>query len=173
MQRFYWLVEGVLAGCSRPGKPESEHGPERPDIVPAMTPEMAEALDRDLALLRSKGIGAILSLTESPVDDAALIRQEFITLHLPVADLTAPSPAQLHEALRFIDRQQMEGVPVAVHCLMGQGRTGTVLAAYLIRGGMTASEAIARLRFLAPGAISTPTQERALEDFAKRREWIV
>ena len=54
---------------------------------------------------------------------------------------------------------------------MGQGRTGTVLAAYLIRAGSSAQEAIVRLRDICPGALSSPTQERALEAFAQRRDW--
>jgi hypothetical protein len=67
-------------------------------------------------------------------------------LHLPVDDLTPPDPAQLDAALDFIDERRARGERVAVHCLVGQGRTGTVLAAYLIRGGLPAEVALREIR---------------------------
>ena len=56
---------------------------------------------------------------------------------------------------------------------MGQGRTGTVLAAYLIRGGLSADDALAEVRAICPGAISSAEQEAALHAFAARRDWII
>jgi atypical dual specificity phosphatase len=160
MDGFYWLIENELAGCPRPGSRKGRAAD-------------GDALNTDLAWLREQGIGAILSMTETPLDDAALARHGFHTLHLPVDDLHAPTPAQLHYALCFIDEQRARGNRVAVHCLMGQGRTGTVLAAYLIRGGSSADDALRHLRAICPGAISSKTQEEALRVFAERREWIV
>jgi atypical dual specificity phosphatase len=160
MDGFYWLIENELAGCPRPG---SRKGRVEDDAT----------LDADLAWLRERSIGAILSMTETPLNEAALARHEFLSLHLPVADLHAPTPAQLHYALRFIDEQRTLGNRVAVHCLMGQGRTGTILAAYLIRAGSTADDALRQLRAICPGAISAREQEQALQAFADQREWIV
>ncbi|HEY8291525.1 MAG TPA: dual specificity protein phosphatase family protein, partial [Thermomicrobiales bacterium] len=120
-----------------------------------------------------RGIDALLSLTETPLDRDRLVRHGLDVLHLPVDDLHAPTPAQLHYALAFIDRQQALGHAVAVHCLMGQGRTGTVLAAHRIRAGSAPDTAIAELRALSPGAIGSPEQEAALASFARRRDWIL
>ncbi|MHB8646330.1 MAG: phosphatase domain-containing putative toxin [Thermomicrobiales bacterium] len=131
------------------------------------------ALDDDLTWLRVRGIGALLSLTETPLDDDVLARHGLETLHLPVDDLHAPTPAQLHYALAFIDRQHSLDRAVAVHCLVGQGRTGTVLAAHRIRGGSTPDAALAELRALSPGAIGSPEQEAALRAFARDRAWIL
>jgi atypical dual specificity phosphatase len=168
---FYWVIEGALAGYARPGGP---HGPYAGANGHAGAPAEGEAaLDADLAWLRAEGIGAVLSLTETSPPPEALARHGLAHLHLPVDDLRAPSPGQLEEALRFLDRQRGQGRAVAVHCRMGQGRTGTVLAAYLIRGGLGAGAAIAELRRVCPGAIGSRDQEAALAAFAGRRDWLL
>jgi atypical dual specificity phosphatase len=173
VERFYWLIEHSIAGCSRPG------GPDRPPARNAgwhdedTAGESAAALEDDLTWLRQQGIGAVLTLTELPLKQAVLDRHGLEALHLPVPDLTAPFPEQFDRALAFIDRQRMMGRAVAVHCLVGQGRTATVLAAYLMRSGASAESAIAELRNLCPGAIGSPEQERALFAFGRRRDWIL
>ncbi len=173
MERFYWLVENSIAGCSRPGGPDRDQARhQRRNGAPEQT-DTSEALDRDLAWLRHQDIGAVLSLTETPLAQEALGRYGLEALHLPVPDMTAPLPEQFVRALDFIDYQRALGRAVVVHCLVGQGRTATVLAAYLIRSGMSADEAIAQLRALCPGAIPSPEQEQALRAFASRRDWMV
>lgn len=173
MRSFYWLMEGALAGCGRPGMSGAGRATpgERGDRGDAEA--ATQALDDDLAWLRGRGIGAVLSLTETPLTAGALTRHGLEGLHLPVDDLTAPTPEQLDRALGFIDRQRARGRAVAVHCLVGQGRTGTVLAAYLIRGGLSPEQALCELRTICPGAVGSPEQERALRAFATRRDWIV
>ncbi|MER3438350.1 MAG: hypothetical protein C4346_12630 [Chloroflexota bacterium] len=91
MDSFYWLIRGVLAGCGLPGRVGRMHGP-------------ADAVERDLAWLRAQGIAALLSLTEQPL--AAVLLQEcgMAFLHLPVLDMTPPSPEQLLQAIAFIGR---------------------------------------------------------------------
>ncbi len=161
--RFYWIIDSGLAGCSRPG------GRERRE--PRLS--RAETLDADLAELRERGIGAVLTLTEDALPAEALARHELETLHVPVRDMTAPEPEELARALGFIDVQRALGRAVAVHCLMGQGRTGTVLAAYLVRNGAAPDEAIARVRTACPGAVEVEEQVRAVQAFALRRDWVV
>lgn len=155
MERFYWLIPGVIAGSSRPG---ARGG--------------CGQLDADLRWIRAQGIGAILSLTEEPLEPAVLASHGFETRHLPVVDFTPPNPDQLAEALAFIDRQRAADRPVLVHCLAGQGRTGTVLAAYLIRSGHSPERAIALLREVCPLAVENELQLAALASFAASRDWL-
>lgn len=162
MLRFYWLEEGVLAGCSLPGGNNGRWAARN-----------GIALGHDLEELRRQGIGAVLSLTEDALNLETLAEYGLDSLHVPVPDMTAPLPGQIQAALTFLDRQRVEGNAVAVHCLMGQGRTGTILAARLIRDGMPADEAIVHLRRICPGAIESPAQQEALHRFAERRDWIL
>lgn len=170
MLRFYWLVEGTLAGCSLPGGSSMSgangHGPKQPA-------EVLAAVEADLMWLRRQGIGAVLSLTEEPLPAVALQHHHLEGLHLPIPDMAAPSPDQFRVALGFIDRWRVNDRAVAVHCLMGQGRTGSILAAYLIRSGTDVPEAVEHLRDICPGALSSPAQERALSAFSARRDWIL
>jgi atypical dual specificity phosphatase len=155
MHRFYWVIDNVLAGCSRPGAGRDGD------------------IDRDLAALRGYGIGALLTLTETPLPSGALERHGIAGLHLPVDDFHAPTKAQMLDALAFLDEARAAGTAVAVHCLAGQGRTGTVLAAYLIRGGLSSEQAIAAVRATCPGAIEASPQTTALAGWAAERPWLI
>ncbi len=123
----------------------------------------------DLAWLRRNGIDLLLSLTEDPpfrryVNDAGLM-----TVHIPVPDLSAPSARQLDLAVDTLTRAKATGLGVAVHCAAGKGRTGTILAAFWVAQGLTASAALRRVRESRPGSVETSDQERAVADFEKRK----
>jgi atypical dual specificity phosphatase len=156
---FYWLYYGALAGSGRPGGRSSS--------------ELASSFDDDLRWLAENNLRAILTLTEEPLPSETIRRFGLSTLHLPVRDLTAPTPEQFTRALEFIDQNQARGSGALVHCLMGQGRTGTILAAYLTRTGVSPENAIQRIRDICPGSIGTPEQERAVHAFAHRRDWVI
>jgi atypical dual specificity phosphatase len=155
MQRFYWIIDNVLGGCSRPGSGRDAD------------------IDRDLTTLCGYGIGALLTLTETALPWGALERHGISGLHLPVDDFHAPTTTQMLDALAFLDDARAAGTPVAVHCLAGQGRTGTVLAAYLIRGGLSSEQAISEVRAICPGAIEATPQTAALAGWAAERPWFI
>lgn len=167
VQNFYWLFQGSLAGSARPGGDFGRHG----SATGGMT--LAQSLDSDLRWLRGQGISAILSLTETPLPAQALLQYDLQALHLPIDDQTAPLPSDFLAALDFIDQQHIQRRAVLVHCRIGEGRTGSILAAYLIRQGLEPQRALAQLRAIRPGAVSASTQQEALARFARDRDWIL
>ncbi|CAI8006697.1 Dual specificity protein phosphatase 23, partial [Geodia barretti] len=70
---------------------------------------------------------------------------------------------------RFLDEQLVQNSrPVVVSCYVGIGRTGTVLACYLVKRGADPADAINEVRRLRPGSVQTPEQEAAVHEYAQR-----
>ncbi|MSS71097.1 MAG: hypothetical protein EXS64_06385 [Candidatus Latescibacteria bacterium] len=157
MQSFSWLIDGVIAGSGMPGRL----------FIPAAgyTSHPREKLENDLRFLWERGVRAILSLTEQPLDGETLQTLGFDALHLPIFDMSAPRMDEVERALAFIERAERQNRPVLVHCTMGRGRTGTILACYLVRKGVGAEEAIRQVRARRPGSIETLDQELSVHDY--------
>ena len=142
-RNFSWLIEEKLAGC---GRPESEV---------------------ELIGLKNAGIKVIISLTGTPLNSEPVNRLGFDYLHSHISGTSASSALQLSEIVEYIKARNAESKPVVVHCGEGKGRTGTVLAAYLVSKGLKADDAIRRVRELRPGSIETLEQENAVRLFEK------
>ncbi|NWR80853.1 DUS23 phosphatase, partial [Centropus unirufus] len=93
-----------------------------------------------------------------------------LRLHrLRVPDFTAPTPGQIRTFLRLVEVANARGEAVAVHCMLGHGRTGTMLACYLAKAQkMSGADAIREVRRLRPGSIETREQEQAVIQFCQR-----
>jgi atypical dual specificity phosphatase len=125
-------------------------------------------LAQTLESLQSHGFGAIVSLTEDALDYAMIREFGFDYLHLPVEDFTAPTPAQVDRAMEFMQQQTMQQRAVLVHCQAGIGRTGTLLACFLVTQGIDPAQAILDVRRRRPGSLEVYTQEYAVHQFARR-----
>jgi atypical dual specificity phosphatase len=80
--------------------------------------------------------------------------------------MCAPGLGQAVELCRQIDAFITQGNAVAVHCRAGLGRTGTILACYLIWEGMEALDALEAARRIQPNWVQSTQQAEFLEDFA-------
>jgi atypical dual specificity phosphatase len=122
-----------------------------------------------LAKLAAQGIGVVVNLHERAHAPEQLAAHGLTELHLPVPDVAPPSMIQLAAGVEGIRAALAAGQGVAVHCAAGLGRTGTLLACYLVSTGMDAASAIAWVRDMRPGSVETRAQEAAVEAFARHR----
>ena len=127
---------------------------ERPQLAAMARPESVE----ELTWLRQQGIEVLLSLTEDPPRRAWVDEAGLLLFHVPMQDMEAPSQAELDRCISAISKANDHQMGVAVHCGAGLGRTGVVLACHFVDKGLTASNAIARVRRLRPGSIETEEQ---------------
>jgi len=138
-RNFSWLEPGKVAGCARP-EAESE-----------------------LRALREVGVSAIVSLTGTPLEPEAVNKIGLGYLHSHISG--TPTMQQLQQIVYYIEKNNRQGKAVLVHCGEGKGRTGTVLAAYLVYRGISADEAIRQVREKRPGSIESTDQENAVREF--------
>ena len=145
LRNFRFLIENKLAGMGHPGDRSN--------------------LPETLHALRCRGIGAVVSLDEEGLPDDVVAQSGFEYRHFPIDDFCAPTVEQAKAFARFVDEQLARGHAVVAHCWAGIGRTGTMLACYLIHGGQPADEAQRKVRRL--GGIESREQERFLCEFER------
>jgi atypical dual specificity phosphatase len=109
---------------------------------------------RHMRRLKKEGVTAVLTLTERPLPRELYDGEGIKMLHIPLRNHEPPPPEILLKAVRYLDELLESGEKVLVHCIAGLGRTGTVLAGYLIyKSGMGYLEAVETVRRLRPGSI--------------------
>ena len=79
-----------------------------------------------------------------------------------------PEFDDLVSSVDFIHERIGNNEPVMVHCLAGLGRTGTILACYLIKyDKMSSDDAITKIRKQRSGSIQSYSQEEIIFRFEK------
>lgn len=139
IRNFSWLIEGEIAGMARPASSVN-----------------------DFEFLKDNGFEAIVSLTECPLNDTLIDEFGFKVKHIPIRDFEAPTLEQIEDFVAFAREVKAEGKKLVVHCEAGIGRTGTVLACYLVSKGYDAETAIEEVRTKRPGSIETIEQEEVV-----------
>ncbi len=144
---FSWVLEGKLAGCAGP------------------------VLDRDLRFLIQHSVRALVRLADER--EGVFKREDIEKVGLEdcqeaVQDFAAPELDQIERVIAFIHGCLGQGKPVAVSCGAGQGRTGTVLSCYFVSSGVSAQNAIAKVREKGRHPYETEAQRQVIYAYESR-----
>lgn len=143
-RNFSWLIEDEVAGMARPA-----------------------SYVKDFEFLKENNIDAIVSLTKYPLQKSLIEEFGFEYIHLPINDFGVPTIEQIEAFIRFTNRLRKDNKRVLVHCDHGIGRTGTMLAIYLVKKGYNAKDAVSEVRRKRPGSIETVEQENIVYEYEK------
>ena len=145
---FSWVIDNKLAGSGTP-----------------MTSEQYRWLIKN-------NIKSIVTVREFPLPRKWLVDNEKETIindykFVYVKDYGVPSLEVLDNIVDYINiKITKEKKPLVVHCAAGKGRTGTILAAYLLKqDNISSQEAIKKIRSLRPGSIQAKIQEEILHKY--------
>jgi len=139
---FSWFIEETLAGSG----------------MPTTSDEVDWVL--------KQGIKSIITMTENALPESWV--EDVNYLHVPTTDLSSPDMDKIDTAVDFIHSRINNKEPVMVHCAAGMGRTGTVLACYLVKyQKYSAKDAIEKVRTERPGSIQSEVQELAIQFYEK------
>ena len=139
---FSWLIYGKLAGSAIPTSKD------------------------EINWVEEQGIKSIVTVREEPLDENWV--EDVKYLHVISNDMGVPEFRDLVNSVDYIHKRITEDEPVMVHCLAGLGRTGTILACYLIKyEKISAKNAIQKIREKRHGSIQSFTQEEIIFRFEK------
>jgi len=139
---FSWLIDNKLAGSGMPTTKE------------------------EIEWIFQQGVKDIVTMTENSLPKSWINEENY--LHVPTEDLSAPDMEKIVSTVDYINQKINENSPVMVHCAAGIGRTGTILACYLIKyEKFSAKKAIDKVRKERPGSIQSESQELAVTFFEK------
>jgi protein-tyrosine phosphatase len=135
-------------------------------------------LDRDIGSLVGAGVGYLALLVEDHElqrwGDPAIVERaaaEGLTVvRWPMPDGSTPGDVAEMDAILAAIAAARERTDVAIACMGGVGRTGTVAACALVAAGWDPAAAIAEVRRVRhPTAVETAEQEAFVDAFARHR----
>ena len=139
---FSWIIEEKLAGSAIPTSKE------------------------EIDWLKQEGVKSIVTIREEPLEDEWI--KDVNYLHVHSNDMGIPEFSDLVNSVDFIHQRITNDEPVMVHCLAGLGRTGTILACYMIKyQKMSTQDAIDHVREKRHGSIQSYPQEEVFLRFEK------
>jgi len=122
----------------------------------------------DLTVLKQQGIGALVRLVEP--DEAWLTANQINEAgledyHEPIPDFQAPTQTQIDKIITYMDSRIEAGIRVGVSCNAGIGRSGVILACYLVYKGFTARDALELVHKKRGRGPEIPEQITAINDY--------
>lgn len=144
IMNFSWVVDNKLAGSRGPRSKS------------------------DLITLKEQGVDALVRLVEPY--EAWVTSKEINEVGLqdynePVPDFHAPTQAQIDKIITYIDAHIENGIPVGVSCNVGFGRSGVILACYLVHKGLSPKDALELVRMKRGRGPEVPEQIMAIQGY--------
>jgi atypical dual specificity phosphatase len=141
---FSWVIDRKLAG-SRGPRSRSE-----------------------LVVLKQQGLGALVRLVEpyeAWVTSKEVSEAGLEDYNEPIPDFHAPTQEQIDKIITYLDAHIQNGIAVGVSCNAGIGRSGTVLACYLVHRGLAPKDALELVRKKRGRGPEVPEQIIAVEEY--------
>ncbi len=139
---FSWFIEETLSGSGMP----TTHD--------------------ELEWVLKQCVRSIITMKEYALPESWV--EDVNYLHVPTTDLSSPDMDKIDTAVDFIHKRINNKEAVMVHCAAGMGRTGTVLACYLVKyQKYSAKDAVEKVRTKRPGSIQSEVQELAIQFYEK------
>ncbi|KAI5641279.1 dual specificity phosphatase, catalytic domain-containing protein [Phthorimaea operculella] len=134
---FSWLIENKIAGMGWPQSVEN------------------------LNYVADQGINLLITLSPEKLPPILECEKKLKWAEIRIKEFGVPTLKQIIKFIEICERADIRGDVVGVHCRHGRGRTGTMLACYLVYfKGMAPERAVLTVRVQRPGSCETYEQEK-------------
>jgi len=141
-----WIVPGKFVAFSGPADKSRD-----PDGYRRFTPEDY------VPIFKKVGVTMVIRLNNKQYDEQRFIKNGIKHKDLYFTDGSCPSDDIIQEFLKIVEAEKGA---VAVHCKAGLGRTGSLIAAYVLKHyKFYSADFIGYIRLMRPGSILGPQQQ--------------
>ncbi|CAG9792801.1 unnamed protein product [Diatraea saccharalis] len=115
----------------------------------------------NLNYVADAGIHHLITLSPEKLPPILECKKKLKWSEIRIKEFGAPTLKQILKFIEICERAEIRGEVIGVHCRHGRGRTGTMLACYLVHfKNMAPERAVLTVRVQRPGSCETYEQEK-------------